>query len=151
VVSQGPGRKWLEEHVQKDGVSKLDLYDFQPFEALPDMLASAEVVIAILEADAGTLSVPSKVMTYMCSGKPMLLAVPPENLASRVVSSNKTGLTSPPNDVETFIENAKKLYADPALRSQLGANSRSYAERNFDIEKITDRFEAVFKAAAAKS
>jgi colanic acid biosynthesis glycosyl transferase WcaI len=151
VVSQGPGRKWLEEKTADGSRPNLSLLDFQPFAAVPDMLGSASVVVAILEAEAGALSVPSKVMTYMCSGKPMLLAVPNENLSSRVVSQYKTGLTSPPQDVDQFIANAKRLFEDATLRTELGANSRKYAEEKFDIEKITDRFEAVFENARKKS
>lgn len=149
VVSEGQGRKWLEEQVKLEGLSNMCLYDFQDFSDLPDMLGSADVVIAILTASAGAFSVPSKVMTYMCSGKPMLLAVPPENLASRAVKQNDTGLTSPPDGVDAFIENAKKLYADADLRKRLGCNGRAFAEQNFDIEKITDRFEKVFSGAVA--
>jgi colanic acid biosynthesis glycosyl transferase WcaI len=151
VVSQGPGRKWLEEKTVGGSRPNLTLLDFQPFADVPDMLGSASVVVAILEAEAGALSVPSKVMTYMCSGKPMLLAVPNENLSSRVVSQYKTGLTSPPQNVDQFIANAKRLFEDPALRTELGANSRKYAEEKFDIEKITDRFEVVFENARRKS
>jgi len=143
IVSQGPGRKWLEQQVKEEGLSNLHLLNYQPFESVPDVLGAADVVVALLEADAGTFSVPSKVMTYMCSGKPMLLAVPPENLASRVVSENQTGLTSPPKDIDAFIKNARSLFESSELRTRLGENSRSYAERNFDIEKITDRFETV--------
>jgi glycosyltransferase involved in cell wall biosynthesis len=150
VVSQGPGRKWLEEKTADGSVPNLSLFDFQPFSAVPDMLGAANVVVAILEAEAGALSVPSKVMTYMCSGKPMLLAVPPENLSSRVVSSNETGLTSSPNDVKKFLANARQLFGNDELRTNLGANSRKYAETHFDIEKITDRFEAVFQKAVRK-
>jgi len=150
VVSEGQGRKWLEEKVKSEGISNMRLYDFQPFSELPDMLGSADVVVAILTASAGAFSVPSKVMTYMCSGKPMLLAVPPQNLASRVVVENKTGLTCPPDGAEAFVENAKRLYRDADLRRDMGGNSRSYAEQNFDIEKITSRFEAVFEAAVGK-
>ena len=151
VVSEGPGRKWLEEHSKLEGLTNMHLYDFQDFKDLPDMLGCADVVVAILTASAGAFSVPSKVMTYMCSGKPMLLAVPPENLASRVVVKHETGLTSPPDGVKAFIDNAKKLYADAGLRSRMGKNSREFAEQNFDIEKITDRFEVALKAATSKA
>ena len=49
---------------------------FQPFEVLPDVLGSADVLVAILEPDAGVFSVPSKVLSYFCAGRPVLLAVP---------------------------------------------------------------------------
>jgi len=152
VVSQGLGREWLQKELdQADAPRNLMLFDFQPFEALPDVLGAADVVTAILEADAGVLSVPSKVMTYMCSGRPMLLAVPDENLASRVVRDHECGLTSPPQDADAFIANARSLYDDAIFRRTLGENARRYAEEHFDIEKITDRFEKVFRSVVRET
>lgn len=148
VISEGPGRKWLEEKKAEQSINNLVLLDFQPFDQLPDVLGSAEVVVAILEKEAGALAVPSKVMTYMCTGRPMLLAVPGANLSARAVKSNGTGLTSEPDDLSEFLANAKRLRQDESLRKQQGANARKYAEEKFDIRKITDAFEGVLKSVS---
>jgi hypothetical protein len=59
VVSEGLGATWLEDHCSHlPGLLQLPC---QPYEQLPDLLASADVLIAILEPDAGVFSVPSKV------------------------------------------------------------------------------------------
>ena len=48
----------------------------QPAADLPDLLATADVTIGLLENDAGEFSVPSKVLSYLCAGRPILLAAP---------------------------------------------------------------------------
>ena len=75
---------------------------FQPFESLPDVLGSADVLVAILEPDAGVFCVPSKVLSYLCAGRPVLLAVPLENLVSRIVKNEGAGLGVDPLDVDGF-------------------------------------------------
>lgn len=144
VISEGPGRKWLEARKAEQGLDNLILMDFQPFAELPNVLGSADVLVAILEPSAGIFSVPSKVMSYMCAQRPMLLAVPPVNLAARTVVRNETGFVCPPEDEKRFQELALKLYKDADLRAKFGDNARAYAERTFDIGRIATRFEHVF-------
>lgn len=148
VISQGAGSEWLR--VRQDSVPNLRLLPFQPFEDLPEVLGAADVLVAVLEPDAGVFSVPSKVLTYLCAGRPLLLGVPPENLAARIVSENNAGLVVPPNDGEAFVHAAETLAHDAARRERFGANARTYAERHFDIEAIADRFEGVLAAPSSR-
>jgi hypothetical protein len=46
--------------------------------------------------------------------------------------------------------NAATLLNDPQLRKSLGERGRSYAERNFDIAKISRAFEAVLRDATGR-
>jgi len=143
VISEGLGADFLNRKKQELKLENLILMGFQPFEILPSMLASADILVAILEPDAGVFAVPSKVLTYMCANRPLLLAVPPMNLAARIVSDNRAGIVVPPSDLEAFIDAAEKLINNAELRSSLALNGLRYARDMFDIEKITDKFEEV--------
>lgn len=146
VVSQGLGADWLAEKKREHDLDNLLLLGFQPFEAMPDVLATAAILLAVLEPDAGIFSVPSKVLTYLCAARPVLLAVPPENLAARIVTQNEAGRTVPPTDAAGFVKAAADLLEDDTLRRRLAQNGRRYAEETFDIERITDDFERVFES-----
>ena len=91
VISEGPGVDWLRNEAQQRGLQNLVLMPFQPFECMPDVLGCADVLVAILEPDAGVFSVPSKVLTYLCAGKPLLAAMPAENLAARTIKRAGAG------------------------------------------------------------
>jgi glycosyltransferase involved in cell wall biosynthesis len=145
VVSEGLGADWLQAQQAEQGVANLILLPYQPYACLPDVLGSAAVLLAILEADAGVFSVPSKVLSYLCAQRPLLLAVPLENLAARVVLQNKAGFAVAPTDVTAFVAQALALYEDPELRATLAGNGRAYAEQNFDIEKIAQQFEKIMQ------
>ena len=142
VVSEGQGAEWLREKVESLHIDNLTIMDFQPYERLPDVLATADILMAILEPDAGVFSVPSKVLTYHCASRPLLLAVPSENLAAQIVDRNESGLCVPPTDSLLFRASAERLVNDDALSQRLGENARQYAEATFDIESIADQFEA---------
>ena len=110
------------------------------------MLASADVLVAILEPDAGIFSVPSKVLSYLCAGRAVLAAMPVENLAARIIAREDAGRVADPADAESFVARARELLADGALRARLGANARAYAEDRFRIADIGDRFERILAA-----
>ncbi len=125
------------------GFARLHRMSFQPFDVLPDVLGSADVLLAILDAEAGVFAVPSKVLSYFCAGRPVLLAVPGENLASKMVVDVGAGLVVEPGNVESFCAAARRLIESPELRCQMGQAGRRYAETHFDIRRIGDQFETL--------
>lgn len=147
VVSEGLGADWLRAQTAADPLPHLIQMDFQPFATLPDMLGTGDVLIGMLEEAAAVFSVPSKVLSYLCAERSILLAAPAVNLATRTVSRQRAGITCEPADTAAFLEAADRLYRDPALRSALGGEGRAYAERTFRIEEIVDRFEALLGVA----
>jgi glycosyltransferase involved in cell wall biosynthesis len=148
VVSEGIGADHVARVKATERLDNLIVLPFQPYEALPEVMASADVLMVVLEAGAGIYSVPSKLLTYLCAGRAIVGAMPLDNLASRIVARAGAGLVAAPDDVAGFVEAARSLLDQPARRAASGAAARAYAERSFDIEAIAARFEAVLSAAA---
>ncbi len=143
VVSEGLGADFLKKKREEYGLDNLIILGFQPFELMPEVMGTADILMAILEREAGVFSVPSKVLTYHCAGRPLLLSVPQENLAARLVAGMETGIVVPPDANDRFLAEAKRLIEDGGLREKFGINARRYAESTFNIEKITDKFEKI--------
>ncbi|QHA93697.1 glycosyltransferase family 4 protein [Bacillus sp. N1-1] len=143
VVSEGAGADWLKEQKEKRGLENLLIYGFQPFDQVANVLGSADLLVAVLEPDAGEFSVPSKVLTYHCAGKPMLLSVPETNLAAKIVRRENSGKVVAPHQSEEFLNHAEELISDEITLKKMGSNARAYAEEAFDIKRITDKFESV--------
>jgi len=148
VASQGRGADYLRVEAETRGLSGLRVIGFQPFERVPEMLGAATVLLCVLEPDASVFSVPSKVLSYLCAGRPLLLSVPAENLAARIVARERAGRVVPPGDGAAFVDAARALLADPVQGAAMGAEARRYAEKAFDIERIADRFEALAASLA---
>ncbi len=151
VVSQGAGATWLEREQRVQGLSNLVLLPYQPFDALPDVLGTADVLLTLLDPGAAVFSVPSKILTYLCAGRPVLAAMPPQNLGARTIERAGAGVVVSPKDVAGFLAAAGELLADPARCQALGASARAYAERTFDIDTIADRFEGVLAGAVERA
>jgi glycosyltransferase involved in cell wall biosynthesis len=141
VISEGLGAQYLAGEKTARRLDNLVLLPFQPFADLPDVLASADVLVTLLEPDAGVFSVPSKVLSYLCAGRAQAAAIPPENRAARVIAESGGGLSASPLAGAEFLAAVDRLVGDEALRARMGASARAYAEREFDIRRIADAFE----------
>ena len=143
VVTQGLGAQFLNAERDRRGLGNLALLPWQPYERIAEMLSSAEILTAIIEPEAGSFSVPSKILSFLCAGRPVVAAIPQANLAARVIERAHAGITVEPGDSDAFIAAVDGLLADPERRQKLGANARAYAEKTFDIEAIARRFLAI--------
>jgi colanic acid biosynthesis glycosyl transferase WcaI len=143
VVAQGFGMPLLRAAKAERQLETLTLLPIQPAQHLPDLLATADVLVAMIGSDAGTFAVPSKVLSYLCASRPILLAAPKENLVARIVKRANAGVVVESDDETGFIAAAAQLRADPDLRRKFGANGRAYAERTFNMTEITNKFESV--------
>jgi glycosyltransferase involved in cell wall biosynthesis len=140
VVSEGIGADWLAEKKEALSLGNMVILGFQPFDQLPAVMGAADVLVAILQKDAGVFSVPSKILSYMCAERPVLAAFPQENLSARIITENNAGIVVDPDDSEAFCQNSTKLMRDADLRRQMGKSSRDFAENNFDISIIKNKF-----------
>lgn len=145
VVSEGPYADWLASQCAQLGLANVRVLPFQPFESFPDVLGSADVTVAILEPDAGVFSVPSKILSYLCAGRAIVLSSPPENLAARIVENCNAGRVVDAGDRAALVHAVRLLIDHPVLRIEAGLNARRYAEAAFDIDMVATRFEAVFR------
>ncbi|MEO6339799.1 MAG: glycosyltransferase family 4 protein [Caulobacteraceae bacterium] len=151
LTSAGVCVDQLKARQAEEGQNLINFLPLQPMEVFPDLLGAADVLIALLEPDAGEFSVPSKILSYLCAGRPILLAAPASNLATQIVLEAGAGLCVDPADAEAFCAAARRLHGDPALRTAFGKAGRDYAERTFSISAVTDRFEGAFEAALAQA
>ncbi len=145
VTAEGPFAATLRSEAGNKKLDNLLLLPYQPAVDYPDMLATADVLMSVLNPDASIYSVPSKVYAYMCAARPQLLSISADNPAAKLISVHQMGLVSTPGDLDAWLGNARALYQNRYNNSQMGINARAYAEENFDIERITDVFESIMQ------
>jgi glycosyltransferase involved in cell wall biosynthesis len=149
VVTEGIGREYLAQRKEAEKLDNLVLLPFQDYDVLPDVIGTGDVLVVLLEPDAGVYSVPSKTLTYLCAGRPILGGIPLDNLAARIITREAAGMVAAPQDVEGFLTSARHLSGDVEWRARMAVSARAYAEKTFDIAAIGERFEHVLQQARA--
>lgn len=143
VVNEGPAQELLREEARRLDVP-LRLLPFQPYERLSEVLGSGDILVVLLEQDAGAFSVPSKTLSYLCAGRPVLGFMPAENLASRLVG-DVDGCVLAPNagSLPAAASWVVGVLGDAEEQVRIGKAARALAEREFALEGCADRFEAI--------
>lgn len=147
VVSEGPAEAVLREEAARLAVPLL-LLPFQPYERLPEVLGSGDVLVVLLEQDAGAFSVPSKTLSYLCAGRPILGLMPAENLAASLVQQID-GCVLPPQEssLPEAAAWARSMLTDEQAAQTVGKSARVLAEREFALDECASRFEAILEGS----
>jgi colanic acid biosynthesis glycosyl transferase WcaI len=151
VVNEGPAVEVVREAGRQLGVPTT-LLPFQPYERLSEVFGAADVLVVLLEKSAGAFSVPSKTLSYLCAGRPVVGLMPAENLASQLLRDARCAVFAP--ESESIDEAAKWVVGvvnDPSLRAELNGSTRRLAEREFSREAAADQFERILVPAARTS
>lgn len=148
VVSQGPAIDVIREEAERLDVPAT-LLPFQPYERLSEVLGAGDVLVVLLEQQAGAFSVPSKTLSYLCAGRPILGLMPAENLAASLVERAGGAVLAPnAGSLGPAAAWVADVLAAPERRFELGAASRALAEQEFALATCADRFEQILTATA---
>lgn len=141
IFSEGVAAQRLAQDAIAMGVQNISVRGWVPFSDLSKMLSAADIFVAMIEEDAGIFSVPSKVLSYLCVGRPIVASIPEGNLARKIILREDAGLVASPSDPGSLIDQIRIVAADPGRRKVMADNARAYATRTFDISRIGDAFE----------
>ncbi len=148
VISEG---KYADEVLaagEARGLANLSVLPFQSFQDYSAVLATGDVMLAMIEPDAAIYSVPSKVLSYLSGGKAIVLSANAATLAARILMRSGAGAVVAPDDEAGFVAAIRRFLKDPEARQKAGAAARAYADENFDIGAIAARFESILAACA---
>lgn len=143
VVPSGVGADYLASITKK--IPKLRLLPLQDIEQFAMVLASAGVFVALIERNAGVSSMPSKILSYLCAGRPIVLATPQENFSAQILRNTGAGVVLEPADTEGFLNAAKMLGGTPETKLGTLSKGRKYAEENFQLKKVASDFAEDFR------
>jgi glycosyltransferase involved in cell wall biosynthesis len=142
LVGDGPLREELEREASSLGLgnSAIFLGDRQD---MPAVLASFDV--AVNTSDSESLS--NVILEAMAAGLPTVAYNVGGN--SELLSSERGALIST-GDESAFAEAVGKLLAEDTLRQRQGSNARKFAEENFSLDRIRQRYADLYRTLLAK-
>jgi colanic acid biosynthesis glycosyl transferase WcaI len=148
VCSEGFGAEVIAAAAA--GRSDVCTLGFQPAERLSEVLSSGDIAIALLEPDASTFSVPSKVLSYFAAGRPVVALMPDNNPAAKDIGEAGGFVASPDADgIELAAGWIAARSHDRNELPALGRQARDFAERHFDIVSVADQFERILALTQA--
>ena len=83
---------------------------------------------------------PSKVLSYFCAGRPVVIAIDENNPAARMVRDHGAGTTLKPGDSAGFVSAVRHFINNQNARIAAGGAARRYAEATFVFTVVTQTF-----------
>jgi L-malate glycosyltransferase len=137
LAGDGPLRPELEKQAQELGLGNHAVF-LGDRRDIPDILASTDV--AVLTSESESLS--NVILEAMATGLPVVAYRVGGN--AELVNEDR-GTLIPAGDEEGFASAVLQLLASPAMRLQFGQNGRKFAQENFSLERIVQRYEACYE------
>ena len=107
----------------------------------PDLLASAHVHVVIQRGVSANANFPSKIASYLASGRPIVASVSATSEAASVLKESGGALIVPPEAPRDLADAMRTLSAQPELRQELGVRARAYAQEQFGRVRALSRLE----------
>ena len=137
ILGDGSERKWVEAQIISRGLGQtVHLLGRHPVESMPLYFSLAHVLLVTLKKEPiFALTIPSKVQSYLASGKPILAAVDGE--AASVIKASGAGLSAAAGDSKSLAMNALSLYYKTASElEQMGCNGEQFFNENFKRSRL---------------
>jgi len=139
IIGDGRKRKFVDSEVKRLGLEEtfFTLGRF-PVEEMPHLFVHADIMLISLKDEyIFSLTIPSKIQSYMAFGKPVLTMV--NGIGSSIIQEADCGYISYAGDYVTLANNAIAACAcTKELLVMKGENGRRYYLQNFSKEKIID-------------
>lgn len=137
--------------IAKDQGGKNVFFGTIPDGKVPEVQSKADVMVLALKTGTGKLGIPSKLVAYMLSGKPVIASVELDSDTAAIIGGSNSGVVVPPDDLHC-LKDAFLKYADLSLEEliQQGKNSRRYAKeelsRDSNLQKVVDTTESIINS-----
>lgn len=149
VVSEGLGADVLAAARAERGLKNLLLLPFQSPTDLAQILGSSRVCLLLLNESASDYCIPSKLLSYLCAGRPVVGAIPAGNPAAALIDSLQIGEVVGPTQSQEFVAAVQRLLAKSKSEQTLMQKAaRSFAEEEFALPAVADRMATVLHALA---
>jgi colanic acid biosynthesis glycosyl transferase WcaI len=142
LVGGGSQKNALTEIAARENLSNVRFAPLLPRERLPELMAAADILLLNQHPDLVEAVIPSKLLTYMAAGRPIVVAAHPVSEAVRLVREAECGVCVAPDAPDALADAIVALTRDAASRAALSARGRAYVQRHFAREVALQRFES---------
>lgn len=132
IIGDGMTKEWAESQVTK--LEICDVVEFigrKPAASMPEYYNISDVLlVSLVKSDLFSITIPSKVQSYLASGRPIIASLDGEG--ADIILESKSGLVSSSGDSEKLAENAIKMYLmDKEELEKMGNNASNYYKTHF--------------------
>jgi putative colanic acid biosynthesis glycosyltransferase WcaI len=142
IVGDGAAREELQRKAEAMGLENVRFLPLLPPAMFTEMLAAAGVALITQQKTVSDIVFPSKTVTLLAAGCPVIASVNRESEIARVMAESGGGSVVLPEDPAALANEIRALRADPARRIAMSQAGTQYARQFWDGARILPQMEA---------
>jgi glycosyltransferase involved in cell wall biosynthesis len=143
IVGDGMEKPRLMEKAR--GMANVRFLPMLQKEEYVELLHASDICLATLRKEVMTPVVPSKIMSIMAAGRPLIAGLPLHGDAPRIVEAAHCGICIEPENPAALADAVKSIHGNPKRAQEYSANGREFVERNFSLEVCTTLYQQAFE------
>jgi len=134
IYGGGNQKKNCVKLVEEMGLENVS-FAFVKRTEIPQVQANASALVLALPSGNGNLCLPSKMTSYMLSGKPIIASVDQNSATTRYIKEAQCGISVEPDNINALVGGFKRFASMSKAQLQvLGDNSKIYANKHLSRE-----------------
>jgi glycosyltransferase involved in cell wall biosynthesis len=143
IVGDGLEKERLQRRAE--GMTNVRFLPMLPKNEYADLLHASDVCLVTLRKEVRTPVVPSKILSIMAAGRPIVASMPLHGDAPAFIQRTECGICVEPEQPERMAEAIRSLYERPERSAQFGTNGRKYVEQHCSVEVFAEQYERLFR------
>ena len=150
VFGDGAEKETLEREIKENSLDNIKLFPLQPPEKIAQVYSLGDVCVVACKKGTGKGAFPSKTVSVMAAGSPVLAAFDNDSELCKIVKEYGIGEVCEPENAEEFVKALKSLKADRDKLRQMGEKARELAVARFSKEQCTALYVEAINDACKK-
>jgi colanic acid biosynthesis glycosyl transferase WcaI len=143
-VGDGAMRVQLEEQTNARRLSNVRFLPLLEADEFQQMLAATDIALITQQRIVSNIVFPSKIVTLLCAGCPVVASVNSESEVACAVASSGAGVVVEPENADALLHAIDRLASNPELLSQMSTRASQFAYDSWDEHRTLPRMEAQF-------
>jgi glycosyltransferase involved in cell wall biosynthesis len=140
MLGDGAARESLEIMAKSYPGSSIRFMNHVPAGVAKSLMRTADLGVVSLAQEVYRVAYPSKTMTYLSCGLPVLALVEPVSELARTINANKLGYTAPLNHIEALVTVLKQAVRERAALEATKATAAEYAQGQFALSVAMEKW-----------
>ncbi len=140
-VGDGAMRPQLEEQARVRQLGNVQILPLLPADEFQQMLAATDLALITQQRIVSNIVFPSKTVTLLCAGCPVIAAVNSESEVARAVQNSQAGVVVEPENAEALFAAIDRLSSSTETLARMSQQARQYANETWDERRTLPRME----------
>ena len=136
IIGDGTESAFVEKYVREHKLFHVEYHKELPREEYEEILKMQDIGIVSLSPRFTVPNFPSRVLSYMQMGKPVLAVTDANSdIGEMIVKEAECGFFCPSDDISAFVRTIKEICENRGKLPLLGANGRRYLLEKYSVER----------------